>query len=791
MPAPSKLTDWLDKIPGWLKAAFGLIGTISAFIIAFRENWRLYTTIAVSLVLVYLFGISLYILLKRRKLRSKKNQWIFLYAKYRPWGLLGLATACLILAGLLAMQPTRQVAIEGIFGTPTPVPPPQLSAPDVLIAQFDTPPSSTHQVEYWLEDDLQTQLRNFGLNNVTVQVSNMPVTSEEEAQKAVNETGSKVVIWGWYDANGIQVKIFLSGGEQSGTVLPGTKVIPLLSGGDTGSEISVIITEVLPQNVSFLSLFVIGHLEYLSNNYQAGHRAFDAAMSQIPPPDKVTIQNQAILHFFIARQMDRNGENLESVICEYAKAIELDPQFDVAYNNLGLVISRLYRERGPRNLSTPIPSGALNCLQQAGLPKEAQNPANLFERALLANPKLTIAAFNEYAFAWVRNPTDPWIESQLEFIQSQDPSLIGTYIILGITKDGKDDPAGAIRMYQSGIAVEPNIALMHYNLGQLYLSQEKDEVRAEHEFLEALRLDPNEPEIHLALGNLYYRHERIAEAVSQLEPLLATPETEFDSPRRMAYVLRSALAFKQDQNEQAIEYINHAIQMDPGDPFLRLLLGLLYQYTGQYEQAALNFDAAIQQDKFYDQGGWTRFKELCFTSETQALAFRNWALDKLPLSNCLPAEPKSRLIAVYDLLNDTLLKRRLLPLFSLIGAQCPYVYTDDPFSGEWEFQTSILYKLVDREAEQLRPLTDFNGKLLIREEELETSYINRLYVLAKLTDGSIRILEPDVHELKLVDGKYIVLNQSDEILVSFDEYPIIGDVSQWWVKAVGYYTPLR
>ena len=122
MPALFKLTDWLDKIPGWLKAALGLIGTIAAFILAFRENWRLYSTVAIFLVLAYILGFSLYILLKRRKLRSKKDQYIFLYAKYRPWGLVGLAASCLIFAGLLAMQPTRQVAREGIFGTSTPVP---------------------------------------------------------------------------------------------------------------------------------------------------------------------------------------------------------------------------------------------------------------------------------------------------------------------------------------------------------------------------------------------------------------------------------------------------------------------------------------------------------------------------------------------------------------------------------------------------------------------------------------------------------------------------------------------
>ena len=122
---------------------------------------------------------------------------------------------------------------------------------------------------------------------------------------------------------------------------------------------------------------------------------------------------------------------------------------------------------------------------------------------------------------------------------------------------------------------------------------------------------------------------------------------------------------------------------------------------------------------------------------------------------------------------------------------CPYVYTEDPVTGEWEFQTTILYKLVDHENAQQRHLAQFTGKLLIREQEPEISYLNRLYVLAKMSDGSTRILEPDVEELKHEDNGYIILHQGEEILISFHDYPITGQVREWWVMAVGYYSPLR
>jgi len=814
MSDPSKPTDWLNRIPGWLKAIWASIAALAAAIIAFQDNWRYYIIAAVIVLPAYLLVASIYVLFARRKTRSKSNQSPYRYGKLRFLGLIGLALICLFMMVPFVSPAALRFSQDIFFGTSiptatstssptsTPVPtptltpsptPPQLAASDVLIAPFDAPASSPHQVEQWLQESLETQLAEYGLNDITVHTGETPIRSESEAQDAANKTGSKVIIWGWYDDLGIQVKLFLSGGGESGTLLPGTGVIPLASGVEPTSNLSVIITEVLPQNVNFLSLFVIGHLEYLSNHYQEGHKAFDAAMAQIPPADKVTIQNQAILHFFRARQMDRNGSAAQDVICEYAKALELDPQFDVAYNNLGLVISRMIVDGA---LTSPK---TFPCLEQIGLHENLLDlPSLLFERALTANPLLTIAKYNQSAFRWLRGvdtQTSQEIKLEMENIQGQDPSLIGTYILLAVMKDDEKDPAGAIQMYQSGIAVEPDIPLLHVNLGQLYLSHEKNETKAENEFLEALRLDANHEEARLALGNLYYRQGRLADASSQLDQLLLaderTPSALF--VQRDALILRSTISFTEGQPVPAIDDINRALTKPSTDALLPLLLGMLYQQEGQIDQAAESFSTAAQRERsaIHSHLAWNVFKELCFTEETYSVPFADWALTKLPSSSCLPTDPKERILAVYALFNDDLFELREQPKMIFMGAQCPYVYTVDPITGEWEFDTTILYNIVDHEAAQIRPLTQFNGKLLIREEEPEISYINRLYLLAEMADGSFKILEPDVESLKYVDTEYIVLHQGEEILVSLEDYPVTGEVIQWWVMAVGYYSPLQ
>ena len=87
MREPFNWSGWLEKVPGWAKAAFGLIGVIAAFIVAFRENWYLYSTVTVVLILIYILGVSLYILLKRQPSKSRKKKWIYQFEKQRPWAL--------------------------------------------------------------------------------------------------------------------------------------------------------------------------------------------------------------------------------------------------------------------------------------------------------------------------------------------------------------------------------------------------------------------------------------------------------------------------------------------------------------------------------------------------------------------------------------------------------------------------------------------------------------------------------------------------------------------------------
>jgi len=794
MRGPLNWSELIKKVPGWAKATIVYIGAIAAFIVAFQENWYLYSTVTTILILIYILGGSIYLIVARKPSRSKRKKWIYKYEKQRPWGFAGLALVGLSALGLLTAQPTRQVAQYAFFGTPTPTSPPQLESADVLIAEFDSRYASRPMdVAHRLEIDLEDRLRSFGMDDVNVQVLAQPVASEAEAQAVVNDTGSRVVIWGWYDDAGIQVRVFLSGGEGAGRELPGTHEIPLALSGEASSEISFVVRDVLPENVSFLSLFVIGHLEYLANNFETGHRAFDAAMHNMP--DTVEIENEAIFHFFQARQMDAAGAEPEDVICAYAKAIESDPGFAEPYNNLGVVLSRFYKDGF---LVSEIPGQARACLREAGLADERDpDPIDLYGRAININPGLTIAEYNAAAFDW-RHSTSfgEDILNTFESIQAKDPSIIGTYIILGAVMDQRGDEAGAIKMYEAGTNVQPKNLILHFNLGQLYLSHEKDEKGAEVEFQKVLSIDPNDLEAHLALGNLYYGQDKLAEASEHLAAI--TESTGLDEGQNSVYwdarVLETAILFSQNKTTQGIQDLEEIVQATSGAPLELFLLGILHQSMGEDQEAFESFQAAYEQygsQNPTSHATWKKILDTCYYSvDSASETFEDWAMDVFPDSNCLPTGTKQRINAIYDIFHTFVLDRRIIPGYLEEGMACPYVYAYDPDTGEWKFQTTILYQLVNREDIQIRPLAQFDGRLLIREEEREISHINQLYVLAILSDGTVQSLKAQIDELKHRDADYLVLHQGEEILVPLAGYPLSADVNQWWVVATGYYEPI-
>ncbi|MBU0483741.1 MAG: hypothetical protein KKB30_04420 [Proteobacteria bacterium] len=124
------------------------------------------------------------------------------------------------------------------------------------------------------------------------------------------------------------------------------------------------------------------------------------------------------------------------------------------------------------------------------------------------------------------------------------------------------------------------------------------------------------------------------------------------------------------------------------------------------------------------------------------------------------------------------------------GKACPFIYTQNKPDGEWLAQGTILTDQNGKKTErtQVKDLKDFSGKVLIREIDPETSFIDAMSVILFYSDGSQKELMPEPDALKVIDGNYLTTKQGDQVEVSFEE-PADWNFERAAITAHGFYEP--
>lgn len=106
---------------------------------------------------------------------------------------------------------------------------------------------------------------------------------------------------------------------------------------------------------------------------------------------------------------------------------------------------------------------------------------------------------------------------------------------------------------------------------------------------------------------------------------------------------------------------------------------------------------------------------------------------------------------------------------------CPYVYTFDKNKG-WSLENHILYGVdspIEEKKEKIQ-LKQFDGNILIKEIESETSYINYLSIEIISENGNVYTFRPDDSRLIHDDQKYLIMNKGDSLVVHFTDSPPKG-----------------
>jgi tetratricopeptide (TPR) repeat protein len=742
--------------------------------------------------------------------------------------------------------PTDQPTTTPRPNTPTPTATPIFAAEvpyRVAIARFNQLSERKLAIEQRLEDDLDQQLQAAGLSDeVQVKVLAQPaVESAEDAQQLADKTGSSVVIWGLYDDVGIRLRVSLGSRATVSRTLPELGRFGELPLTDNASTLSFYITSTLPANTSFLSFYVIGHLYYLSNQYAKGYAAFDSAMTQLPRT--VAVENEALLHFFKARSIDPTKfADAVNAACEYLQAIASNDQMFEAYNNLGTVIAS-HRVSFAQHL-TPEQEAQLTACNKQNI--FYMDPVELFNQALHIKPGLAIAEYNLGTIDWNQKAScmtnadcELSAETSAQFLQQReqavaqfhvalqtDSSIPGAYLGLGNLAVWRQEFITATDYFSAAFALMPQSPETAFNLGQaLALSGREADATAAYQTTLRLTAADSLPamEAHLALGNLYTRQGKTGSAQAEYAQVQSAqarnpafnPEDQsfhFDSinyhTARALTLAQAVTAIRAREWISASQYLEQFQQerskhegftgmvFEPGanlDVYLKWLNTAAFTPTAALD-SALPYTVTLDTTKplfiSWSYGNaatmaWYDLVKQC--QQSPADDFRTWGS---PVNPCLPADPLERFNAVSDIIQRRLVQRLFFnDVVPMGGMACPYIFTYDADRHTWSLDTTILYKLIGPAAEttQAHRLTRFDGRLLLREVEPEISYVDQIAMQLVTSDGRTLTLTLNDPLLGAADGRYLILHQGDEHLLTFDIPEEALPIREAWVIATGYY----
>ena len=125
----------------------------------------------------------------------------------------------------------------------------------------------------------------------------------------------------------------------------------------------------------------------------------------------------------------------------------------------------------------------------------------------------------------------------------------------------------------------------------------------------------------------------------------------------------------------------------------------------------------------------------------------------------------------------------------LAVGSCPYVFVYSTKAKKWVSMGHILFGINNKtkETTDTTVLKDFDGRILLRESEPETSFINSVQVDVKCGGAKVATLLPRNELLRSNDGRYLRLKQGDDVVIHFEG--TAPRTCSATLRTTGYYEP--
>jgi non-specific serine/threonine protein kinase len=303
--------------------------------------------------------------------------------------------------------------------------------------------------------------------------------------------------------------------------------------------------------------------------------------------------------------------DLEIAIQMYKKALEVDPQYALAY--AGLADAYVYKYEAYYDRSVHLLNLAEETAKRAlaldyDLPEahralgrvykeRKNNPEAIseFKKAIELKPDY-LEAYR--ALGWIceemRNCDEAiaYTEKALEI----RPSDRESYLLLGIAYLDKKEYPQAEKMFFEALEVAPDYATAYYYIGNTYQKQGKFDQALK--MYQKCTIAGGDPNVYLDMGWIYLLEGDFQKAITAFKKCIELGYFEFIAN----YYL--GLAFKvQGKKKEAQDYYNHSIELsnklledDPENPYVHPTLGLAYTSLGEEEKGRQHGEYAVSLD---------------------------------------------------------------------------------------------------------------------------------------------------------------------------------------------------
>lgn len=283
--------------------------------------------------------------------------------------------------------------------------------------------------------------------------------------------------------------------------------------------------------------------------------------------------------------LSHSGQYEAAVAC-YRKILSIDPNIPQIQLNLGLAEFKSGRFReatepfqtvlklDPKNMQARILLG----MSYYGSRMFKEAAANL-EIALGADPENAQLHFY-FAQSLLSSAQYQRALEEFKWLQVHNPDNAATHVLMAEALDGMSRPEEAILELRTAIAKSPTEPNVHFAIGYIYWTQQKDD-DAEHEFRLELDHDPANAQAWAWLADLRIRHNDFQTAKPFLDKAVS-----LDPSVRIAHLDLGIFFAQAKLYDRAIQAFREAIRLDDSKTDAHFRLARVYKEAGMPAESA-------------------------------------------------------------------------------------------------------------------------------------------------------------------------------------------------------------